>query len=247
MNTPIALQLYSVREELNSDFDNTLARICDMGYTAVESGEFAGDARVQAEKFEKFGLEVVAAHVRPPVGENRDHALDFMETVGCRRLVVPWLDPQVYYQSESGVRQAIDLLNEAAGNAAQRGMPLYYHNHDFEFGTLNGRLIFDIMRERLDDSVLFEVDTYWVQTAGQDAAALVRDLGARAPLLHIKDGPLDRAQPMVALGDGKMDFKKVIPAGEPYTEWLIVELDRCAGDMMEAVARSHTYLSNLAL
>ncbi|MFN2206378.1 MAG: sugar phosphate isomerase/epimerase family protein, partial [Candidatus Promineifilaceae bacterium] len=156
-------------------------------------------------------------------------------------------DPQVYYQSESGVRQAIDLLNEAAGNAAQRGMPLYYHNHDFEFGTLNGRLIFDIMRERLDDSVLFEVDTYWVQTAGQDAAALVRDLGARAPLLHIKDGPLDRAQPMVALGDGKMDFKKVIPAGEPYTEWLIVELDRCAGDMMEAVARSHTYLSNLAL
>jgi sugar phosphate isomerase/epimerase len=52
---------------------------------------------------------------------------------------------------------------------------------------------------------------------------------------------------MVALGDGKMDFKKVIPAGEPYTEWLIVELDRCAGDMMEAVARSHTYLSNLAL
>ncbi|MFN2105859.1 MAG: sugar phosphate isomerase/epimerase family protein, partial [Candidatus Promineifilaceae bacterium] len=189
MNTPIALQLYSVREELNSDFDNTLARICDMGYTAVESGEFAGDARVQAEKFEKFGLEVVAAHVRPPVNENRDHALDFMETVGCRRLVVPWLDPQVYYQSESGVRQAIDLLNEAAGNAAQRGMPLYYHNHDFEFGTLNGRLIFDIMRERLDDSVLFEVDTYWVQTAGQDAAALVRDLGARAPLLHIKDGP----------------------------------------------------------
>ena len=247
MNTPIALQLYSVREELNSDFDNTLARICDMGYTAVESGEFAGDARVQAEKFEKFGLEVVAAHVRPPVNENRDHALDFMETVGCRRLVVPWLDPQVYYQSESGVRQAIDLLNEAAGNAAQRGMPLYYHNHDFEFGTLNGRLIFDIMRERLDDSVLFEVDTYWVQTAGQDAAALVRDLGARAPLLHIKDGPLDRAQPMVALGDGRMDFKKVIPAGEPYTEWLIVELDRCAGNMMEAVARSHTYLSNLAL
>jgi sugar phosphate isomerase/epimerase len=246
MNTPIALQLYSVREQLKDNFEETLARIVDMGYTAVESGEFAGDARKQAEAFEKFGLEVVAAHAKPPVGENREPTLDFMEALGCPRLVVPWLDPEVYYQSVTGVCQAIDLLNNAAVNAAQRGLPLYYHNHDFEFGTVDGRLIFDIMRAGLNENVLFEIDTYWVQTAGLDAVALVRDLGTRAPLLHIKDGPLDRQQPMVAVGDGKMEVDQIIAAGEPDTEWLVVELDRFAGDMLEAVSRSYDYLSVLA-
>jgi sugar phosphate isomerase/epimerase len=62
-------------------------------------------------------------------------------------------------------------------------------------------------------------------------------------LLHIKDGPLQREAPMVAIGDGKMEFQKVIPAGDPHTEWLIVELDRCAGNMLDAVARSLKYLA----
>ena len=98
----------------------------------------------------------------------------------------------------------------------------------------------------MDPAVLFEIDTYWVQTAGVDATALVRELGDRAPLLHIKDGLLKRELPMVAVGDGQMDFNETIPAGAPHTEWLIVELDRCAGDMMLAVSRSLVYLNKLA-
>lgn len=246
MSTPIALQLYSVREELKRDFDGTLAQIVDMGYTAVETGEFAGDAQQQAETFNRFGLQVVAAHVKPPAGEHKASSLDFLEALHCSRLVVPWLDPKVYFQSADGVSRAADLLNEAASNTWERGLQFHYHNHDFEFGRVADRLAFDILLEKLDPDVLFEIDTYWVQTAGTEADELLRRLGARAPLLHIKDGPLDRERPMVAVGDGQMDFAKVIPAAEPHTRWLIVELDRCAGDMMEAVAQSYRYLTELA-
>lgn len=244
MKTPIAVQLYSVREELARDFEGTLAQIAAMGYTAVETGEFAGDARRQAEKFKKFGLQIVAAHVKPPIGEAKERSLDFIDALGTNRLVVPWLDPQNYYQSTDGVLRAADLLNEAAANTRDHGLLFHYHNHDFEFGHFNDRLAFSILLEQLDPSILFEIDTYWIQTAGTDAADLVRQLGERAPLLHIKDGPLKRELPMVAVGDGQMEFEKVIPAGEPHTQWLIVELDRCAGDMMKAVARSHNYLAN---
>jgi len=75
----------------------------------------------------------------------------------------------------------------------------------------------------------------------------VSELGARVPLLHIKDGPLDKDAPMVAVGQGKMEFEPIIRAGAEAVQWLIVELDRCATDMLEAVAQSYDYLTNRGL
>jgi sugar phosphate isomerase/epimerase len=245
MNTPIALQLYSVREELARDFDGTLEKIKGMGYTAVETGQFAGDAQIQAEKFSQYNLEVVAAHVKPPLGEDKQSSLDFMNTLGIERLVVPWLDPNEYFQTQAGVLKAADQLNRAALNSWDRGFSFYYHNHDFEFKEIDGRPAFDRLLENLDPRILFEIDTYWVTTAGGDIVSLLEKLGSRAPLIHIKDGPLNRQEPMVALGEGKMEIEKVLSAGKPHAEWVIVELDRCAGDMMEAVGRSLNYLSSL--
>lgn len=241
----IAVQLYSVREELARDLRGTLERLQEMGYTAVETGGFAGDASEQAKIYSDLGLRVVAAHMPPPVGEDKERILDDLELLGSNRLVVPWLDPQQYFASPDGIRQAADLLNEAAANTLKRGLLFHYHNHDFEFSQVEGRLAFERLLAQLDPRVLFEIDTYWVQTAGEDAASVVRQLGERAPLLHIKDGLLKRELPMVAVGDGSMDFTKVIPAGQPHTRWLIVELDQCAGDMLHALGRSYTYLTAL--
>lgn len=100
-----------------------------------------------------------------------------------------------------------------------------------------------MLLEQLDPGIFFEVDTYWVKVAGHDPAAVLRQLGSRAPLLHIKDGPADSTQaPMVAVGAGVMDWQAIIPAGSA-AEWLIVELDRCATDMLRAVTDSFTFLT----
>jgi hypothetical protein len=42
-----------------------------------------------------------------------------------------------------------------------------------------------------------------------------------------------------------MDFPAILNAAAGPVEWLIVELDRCATDMMEAVAQSYRYLAQL--
>jgi hypothetical protein len=39
-----------------------------------------------------------------------------------------------------------------------------------------------------------------------------------------------------------VDIPGVVAAGAGSTEWLVVELDRCATDMMEAVSKSYQYL-----
>jgi sugar phosphate isomerase/epimerase len=98
------------------------------------------------------------------------------------------------------------------------------------------------MMKHLSPDVLFELDCYWIKTGGPDPAAVVREVGARAPLLHIKDGPCKKGEPMTAVGDGIIDWAPVVQASAGTAEWLIVELDSCKTDMMEAVRKSYNYL-----
>jgi len=41
-----------------------------------------------------------------------------------------------------------------------------------------------------------------------------------------------------------MDFTAITKAGGENTEWMIVEMDSCATDMLEAVQKSYNYLVN---
>ena len=61
-------------------------------------------------------------------------------------------------------------------------------------------------------------------------------------LSKLKKGPVTRDEAMMAVGAGRMDITAVIDAAGDNVEWLIVELDRCATDMMEAVEKSYEYL-----
>ena len=123
-------------------------------------------------------------------------------------------------------------------------MMLGYHNHDFEFVPVDGRTGYDFFVEALDPSVVLEIDIYWAQTGGADPAALIKSLGPRVRLLHVKDGPCapsSQPDPMVAVGDGKVDVPAALAANDAV-EWHIVELDRFDGDMWDAVERSYSYL-----
>ena len=90
------------------------------------------------------------------------------------------------------------------------------------------------------------LDTYWAANFGAcNPAEELSRIADKAPLLHIKDGPLAKKEPMVAVGSGKVDVPDVINAADPNTiEWLVVELDACATDMMTAIRGSYEYLTS---
>ena len=102
--------------------------------------------------------------------------------------------------------------------------------------------MYEVILRYLDPRVFFEVDTYWVETAGCDAAQVVEMLGRRAPLLHIQDGPAIRDLPMVPVGQGVLDVRRIVRSAGDHVEWLIVEIDHAAMDMLEAVQLSYNYL-----
>ena len=145
------------------------------------------------------------------------------------------------------IKKTCDLFNEASAVAVSAGLTFGVHNHWWEYQQVEGRWVYQVMLELLDPAIFFELDTYWIKTAGSDPAQVVKEFGKRAPMLHIKDGPCAKGQPMTAVGDGVMDFPSIVKAGAGITEWMVVEIDAVAGDMMQAVEKSYKYLVGAGL
>jgi sugar phosphate isomerase/epimerase len=248
MTKPIALQLYTVREQLAQDFAGTIRRIAEMGYVGVETAGFPeGVTAVSAKTlFDELGLAVCAAHAPLPLGEHKNEVLDRLAALGCSRLVCAWLPPDEY-KSVDSIRRLCDRVNEAAAVAAAHGLTLLMHNHWFEFEPVGETRPYHLWLEYLRPTVEFELDTYWVQVGGVAPLTAVADLGSRLTLLHVKDGPADNTHSsMTAVGQGVMNYNTIIPAAQ-YAEWMVVELDRCATDMLTAVQQSYTYLTEKGL
>lgn len=247
MAAPVALQLYSVREAIAArDFESVVRQVADMGYKGVEPAGFAGSTPAAAKKlFDSLGLVIASAHLSLPLGDQKAATIDTAGELGIKRFAAS--TSRDAFADADALARLIDTWNEAGETAAANGLQLGLHNHYWEFNEVDGRPGFDHLIERLNPDIFFQVDTYWVQTGGGDVNAIVAKLGSRAPLLHIKDGPCTPEADMTAVGDGAMDFPAVIAAAGDVPEWLIVELDRCGTDMMEAVAKSCRYLVDSGL
>lgn len=240
----IALQLYSVRELAANDYEGVVRKVAAMGYHGVETAGFPGSNPEKAAKlFKELGLIVSSAHVPLPLGNNRQMVLETLEALGKPALVCTEIRPNDVTSMET-IRNLCDRLNEGYDVAKSNGLDYGIHNHWWEFDFVEGRLAHNIMRELLNPGIFFELDTYWIKVGGSDPVQLIRELGSRVPMLHIKDGPATKEAPMTAVGDGVMDIQSIVSAAAPDS-WKIVEMDRCDGDVLEASQNSFTYLSKL--
>jgi sugar phosphate isomerase/epimerase len=245
---PVALQLYTLREQAEIDFVAVLQRVGEIGYVGVELAAFHGLSPAELRRtLDAAGLRISSGHVGWSTPTDFAAAVDVHLEIGCDFIVVPFFAPDAF-ESLDAVARAADALNEANAVAREHGATLGYHNHWWELEhVLEGRPALLHLFDRVDPDVLAEVDIYWAQVGGQDPVEVVSQLGARVGLLHVKDGPADGPQSaMVAVGDGVIDVPRVLEAS-PSARWHIVELDRCDTDMFDAVARSYSSLVGTGL
>lgn len=241
----IALQLYTVREVASdgaNGYEKAVRQIAEMGYRAVETAGFPGTTPEAANRlFSELGLTVAAVHAGDPLGDAQAQVLEMIEALGKPALINTKIRPHDV-ESIDSIRRLCDRLNAGFEVAKANGFRFGVHNHWWEFTRTGGILPNEVMRELLNPEIFFEIDTYWAKVGGSDPAAVIRELGSRAPFLHIKDGPGVSDQPQTALGEGIMDIPALIEAGGENTEWLIVEMDSVATDVMEAVKKSYDCL-----
>ena len=247
MKPQLALQLYTLRDRLAQDFAGTLAKIAEIGYQAVETAFWPPGMTVQqaAILLKQASLTPMAAHIELPLGDQEGPVLATLATLGCTRAIWHGWPQDADYGSLAGVKRLAERYNRANQLLRQHGYSFGLHNHWWEFAPVDGHYPYQILLSELDPSIFFELDTYWIKTAGRDPAQVVAEIGPRAPLLHIKDGPAVKGAPMTALGDGTQAFAAILRASAGAAQWLIVELDECATDMLTAVQRSFHYLTQM--
>ncbi|HEY0741774.1 MAG TPA: sugar phosphate isomerase/epimerase [Chryseosolibacter sp.] len=248
----IGLQLYTVREQIAKDIKGTLQRVAEFGFHGVETGFWPEGVTIEdaGKLIKEAGLNVFSAHCEIPVGENKSTFLRIADAFECKRMVWHGWPEDQRYKTAEGVKALTELYNESSKFAKNNGLQFGIHNHWWEFhNKIGDRFAYEVLLDELDKDIFFELDTYWLKTAGHDPATIVSEFGSRAPMLHIKDGPAryndDLANdetPMTPVGKGTQNFPAIVKAAKGNTEWMIVEMDRTAGDVFDAIDQSYKYL-----
>lgn len=243
---PVALQLYTLRQEADADLAGVLARVAEIGYVGLEPFAVAKHGAARLRRLaDQVGLQFCSAHMPLPSGPEAGRILDDLAELGTDVIFVSGKRDQ--FSSKEGVERLAEAFSAGVEAAAARGVRVGYHNHWWEFSnSFDGQVAYDYFLASLGAEVPLEVDTYWVQAGGADPAATVGRLGARVSHLHVKDGPAVPGEAQVAVGEGKVDVAGVLGANEAVA-WHIVELDSCEGDTFEVVRASYDYLVSAGL
>jgi sugar phosphate isomerase/epimerase len=273
MSISVAIQLYSLRNEMAKDFIGTLKKVKEMGYAGVEfAGLHEKAASEVSEALKEIGLIPVSAHV--PLEEILKDAEKTMETyasIGLKYMAIPYL--AVERRPESGnFAQTLSDIKFACEKAKAHGITMLYHNHDFEFDIVDGEYYLDtIYRTVPADLLQTEIDTCWVNVAGEDPSAYVIKYKGRAPIVHLKDFTMPSRENKENLyeligiqsteksnskdgfsfrpvGYGVQDIPKILTAAENVgATWVVVEQDRPAEGQteMESAELSRNYLKTL--
>lgn len=270
---PIAIQLYSVRDDMEKDPAGTLKKIKEMGYDGVElAGTYGHSPEDFAAMVKDAGLVAISAHVPyQELSKDPEGVLAGYKTIGCRYVAIPYLEEENRI-SGAKYEETLENIRAIAAAANKLGITLLYHNHDFEFEVVDGEFALDILYKTIPADLLqTEVDTCWVKVAGQDPAAYVRKYTGRAPIVHLKDffmsggkagklydliGLEDEAEAPVEethfefrpVGSGMQDFPAILAAAKDAgAGWVVVEQDMPTPGTtpMECAQTSLRYLRSL--
>lgn len=244
----ISLQLYTVRDLTSRDMPGTLRRISEIGYPAVEFAGYGGHSPQDLRKIiDDLGMRASGAHVPLDSWEtDPETVLADMHALNCTHAIVPIAPPERRGE-EASVARLAGSFNRWGELCRQAGVTFSYHNHDFEFALVGGTTMWDVLiRETDPELVHLELDLYWVRYGGADPERMLRDLGDRISLVHLKDMASDAQRSDLPVGEGIMPWPELLNvAEEAGVEWYIAEQDN-PGDAIEDVRISLQHMRELA-
>lgn len=249
----IGIQLYTVRDVLKGDFEGTLSRIGAIGYNEVEfAGYFDHTPEQVKAALANAGLTSPATHVGPDnLDKGWDAVVNTAKAVGHEYVIVAWI-PEERRKTIDDWKRIAEQLNQAGTACKAAGLQFAYHNHDFEFKSIDGQVPYDLLLANTDASLVkLEMDLFWATFAGADPLAYFARSPGRFPLVHVKDmmpKPTPDATPdkiMVDVGKGSIDWKRIFAkASVGGIQHYFVEHDQPADPLASAKA-SYDFLHQL--
>ncbi len=263
----IGLQLYTVRDAMAEDVPGTLKKVSDAGYKYVEladyaDGKFYNYSPVEFKKMvNDLGMEILSSHTQVEgVGVTMDNARKMAEdhaTLGAKYCLQPWIVEEMRTSITTYQKMAANW-NQIGSIMKEFGMQFGYHNHNFEFATVEGKIpYYDVMLAELDkDLVVMEIDLFWVTKAGQNIVELFNKYPGRFPLFHMKD-MYTKQEPfydvikddIAPVGEGVINFNEILAAKDVAgMKYMIVEQDQSRDNtIFEDINKSITNLTTKIL
>jgi sugar phosphate isomerase/epimerase len=236
------LQLFTLFNVMDDDVQGNLKKVAAIGYKEIESafskkGGFYGmKPKEFATMTKDLGLSWQSHHVLgapfklppgakmptmpdgkpmelPKVKNLRDNCQEIMDEAaegGFPYLVCA----STPIENAQDIKESIDTLNKVGDAAKKAGINFAYHNHDREFQTVDGKVIYDRFLSETDaDKVKMELDLCWVTKAGVDPVELFKKQPGRFHLWHVKDLDKEKKGP-APVGEGVIDFKRIFENAE---------------------------------
>ena len=227
------LQLYTLRDDMPKDPKGILKQVAEMGYKQVESfegkmGIFWGMTNLEFKKYmDDLGMKIVSSHC--DINNDFERKANEAAAIDMKYLISPYVGAQ---KTLDDYKKIAEKFNERGETCKKAGLRFAYHNHEYSFKLQEGQFPQDILMQNTNaDLVDYEMDVYWVVTAGQDPIEWLKKYPNRFKLLHIKDrkknAELTEREASVNVGTGSIDFKKVLTvAKENGIQYYIVEQEK---------------------
>lgn len=210
----VGLILYSVRNEMAKDPIATVERVAGLGYKNIEVCNhnaiqdagcgFGVEAETLKQAFDRFGSQVVSAHIFPLEKADLPAVLAYNRALGNRNIV----NPMCRFTTYDDLMRQCQAFNSLGKACRQEGVRFLYHNHHHEFRTFGGKSILDHIVENTDpDYLSLELDTFWTMRAGKDPVEQLKRYGQRVKLIHQKDFAWDSLTPINAIGLTPEDYE----------------------------------------
>ncbi|MGQ0704107.1 MAG: sugar phosphate isomerase/epimerase family protein [Gemmatimonadales bacterium] len=244
----IGIQLYTVRREFARDPEATLARVSEIGFREVEFvGYPPGTPQEIRQLLERYRLQAPSSHVGLRAADAEwERTLDTAGAIGQRYVVVAGISP-TERRSADGWKRIAARFNQAGEAARKRGLQFCYHNHDFEFESLDGMVPYDLLLAETDAALVrLELDLYWITKGGRDPLDYFAKWPGRFPLVHVKDMDGTPRRFFTEVGKGTIDFARIFRrANRGGIQHYFYEQDETSGSPFESARASYDYLRTL--
>jgi sugar phosphate isomerase/epimerase len=247
------IQLWSVKNAMGKDPQGTLKQLASFGYTQVEGfeggkGIFWGMTASDFKKYmDELGMKFISSHCN--IDKDFEKKAADAASIGMKYLICPYKGPR---KSIDDFKKIAEDFNAKGEICKKNGIRFAYHNHDYSFATVEGQIPQDVMLDITNPGTVdFEMDIYWVITAGADPVAYASKYKNRFRLGHVKDRIKNATEKDASctLGEGSIDYPSILKKLKADgMEYFIVEQERYDNTTeMDSAKADANYMSMLSI
>ncbi len=242
------VQLYSFRDAMAKDAKGTLQKIADIGFKEIESarsdkGLYYGLSPKEMKlACKELGMKLTSGHVA--LDDDFQNTMKQAVESGQEYVICSSLPTKG--QTVDNYKKVAQQFNKAGEDCKKLGLKFGYHNHEYEFESDNGTVLYDVLMDNTeDDLVHMELDLGWVIVAGKDPLDYFSKYPGRFPLWHLKDMNMDNKE-STEFGKGGLDIASMMAhQKESGVKHIYIEQEEYASTPFESMEENMAFLKNI--